>query len=75
MKVGEIRALSDDEIGSRLEDAREEHFKLRFQFATAQLTDYTRLRQIRRDIARLATVLRERELAARILAEREGNQR
>jgi len=75
MKVGEIRALSDDEIVSRLEDAREEHFKLRFQFATAQLTDYTRLRQIHRDIARLATVLRERELAARILAEREGNQR
>lgn len=75
MKVGEIRALSDDEIVSRLEDAREEHFKLRFQFATAQLTDYTRLRQIRRDIARLATVLRERELAARILVEREGNQR
>jgi len=75
MKVGEIRALSDDEIVSRLEDALEEHFKLRFQFATAQLTDYTRLRQIHRDIARLATVLRERELAARILAEREGNQR
>ena len=69
MRVSEIRALSTDEIASKLEDAREEHFKLRFQFATAQLTDYSRLRQARREIARLATVWRERELAERLRRE------
>lgn len=74
MRASEIRALSMDEIVARLDDAREEYFNLRFQFATGQLTDYTRLRHIRRDIARLATVHRERELAAMILAEMEGNE-
>ena len=72
MRVTEIRALSSDEIASKLEDTREEHFKLRFQFATAQLTDYSRLRQVRREIARLATVLRERELAERLRRELPG---
>lgn len=63
MKPDEIRALSDEEIQSRLEDAREEYFKLRFQFATGQLTDHARLQLARRGIARLATIVRERELA------------
>ncbi len=72
MRVNEIRALSTDEIASKLEDAREEYFKLRFQFATAQLTDYSRLRQVRREIARLATVVRERELAERLRREVPG---
>ena len=70
MKISEIRALNTDEIAGRLEDTREELFKLRFQYATGQLTNMTRLSTARRTIARLMTVLRERELAAQILAER-----
>lgn len=62
MKPEEIRALSLEEIQSRLDDAREEYFKLRFQFSGGQLTDTSRLRNARREIARIATVLREVEL-------------
>ena len=72
MNTSEIRALSTPELASRLDDAREEYFKLRFQFSTAQLTDYTRLRITRRNIARLATVLRERELGEQLAAAGEG---
>ena len=64
MKTDEIRALSPGEIQSRLDDAREEYFKLRFQFSGGQLTDTSRLKIARREIARLATILREHELAA-----------
>ena len=66
MKAHEIRALSNEEIRSRLAEAKEGYFKLRFQFATGQLTDSTRLRIARREIARLATIARERELAAEL---------
>jgi large subunit ribosomal protein L29 len=62
MKTSEIRALSDTEVAARLNEAREAYFKLRFQFATGQLTDHTRLKRARREIARLATVARERQL-------------
>jgi large subunit ribosomal protein L29 len=64
MKPEAIRALSLEELRARVDDAREEYFKLRFQFATGQLNDTSRLKQARREIARLATNLRERELAA-----------
>jgi large subunit ribosomal protein L29 len=64
MRISELRNLNTPEIESKLEDAREELFKLRFQFRTGQLTDYTRLNVTRRNIARFSTVLRERELAA-----------
>jgi large subunit ribosomal protein L29 len=60
--AGEIRALGDDEIVTRLREAKEELFNLRFQVATGQLDNNRRLQQIRRDIARIYTVLREREL-------------
>jgi large subunit ribosomal protein L29 len=63
MRISEIRGLSTSEIEGKLDDAREEQFKLRFQFRTGQLTDYSRLTVTRRTIARLLTVLRERELA------------
>jgi len=66
MKPAEIRALSTEKIQSRLDDARENVFKLRFQLATGQLTDHSQLRIAQREIARLATILRERELAAQI---------
>jgi large subunit ribosomal protein L29 len=62
MKLNEIHALSDGEIVSRLSDAKEELMRLRFQQATGELTDTSRLKYARRTIARLYTVLREREL-------------
>jgi large subunit ribosomal protein L29 len=71
MRISEIRALATPEIESKLDDAREELFKLRFQFRTGQLTDYSRLSAGRRTVARLATVLRERELAAQLAAQGE----
>jgi large subunit ribosomal protein L29 len=70
MKTSEIRALSTAEIQARLDDAREAYFKLRFQFATGQLTDHSRLKLARREIARLATILRE----AQLIAESEGGE-
>jgi large subunit ribosomal protein L29 len=72
MQPSEIRALNTAEIESKLEDAREELFKLRFQFRTGQLTDFTRLRAARRSVARLATVLRERQIAAGLAAQKEN---
>ena len=64
MKADEIRALSVDEIRTKLMDAREELMKFRFQQVTGQLTDTSRLRIVRREIARLSTLLHEREAAA-----------
>jgi len=66
MKPAEIRDLATEEIRSRLEDARENYFKLRFQFASGQLTDHSQLGIARREIARFATIVRERELAMEI---------
>jgi large subunit ribosomal protein L29 len=63
MKLAEIRALSTEELSARLNDTREELLKLRFQLATGGLTDHTRLSQTRRTIARLLTVIRERQAA------------
>lgn len=61
-KIDEIRNLSTDELRVRLGDAREELMNLRFQQATGMLTDFTRLKYTRRSIARMLTVLREREI-------------
>jgi large subunit ribosomal protein L29 len=62
MKPSEIRALPTEELKARLNDAREELMKLRFQLATGGLTDHTRLSQTRQTIARLMTILRERQV-------------
>jgi large subunit ribosomal protein L29 len=59
MKPVEIRKLSFDEMKAKLADNREELMKLRFQQVTGQLTDTSRLRQLRRDIARLETIIKE----------------
>jgi large subunit ribosomal protein L29 len=59
----EIRELSPDELQQRLVETREELFNLRFQNATGQLDNYRRLRQLRRDVARIKTIMRENELA------------
>ncbi|MBU0512955.1 MAG: 50S ribosomal protein L29 [Chloroflexi bacterium] len=64
MKAQEIRALSTDNIRSQLDEAREEVMKLRFQQATGELVDFTRLRYTRRLIARFITILNEREREA-----------
>jgi large subunit ribosomal protein L29 len=66
MEAREIRKLSTADIQKRLEDAREEHFNLRFQRASGQLEDFNQLRQVRRRIARLHTILRERQIAQQI---------
>ena len=60
--AAEIRDLDDDELVSRLGEAKEELFNLRFQVATGQLDNNRRLHHVRRDIARIYTVMREREL-------------
>lgn len=61
MQADEIRDLSVDEILSRLDDAREEQMNLRFRAATGELTDTNQMRTTRRLIARLLTVLQEKE--------------
>ncbi len=60
----ELRQLGDTELVERLAETRREQFNLRFQLATGQLDDSARLREVRKDIARLATLVREREIAA-----------
>lgn len=63
MKAEDIREWDEVEISARLKELREEQFKLRFSSATMELENPRILRTIRRDIARLKTILRERELA------------
>ena len=62
MKAQEIRAMTSDELVLRLNDVYEEWFNLRFQFSTGQLENFNRLTEVKRDIARLKTITREREL-------------
>ncbi len=69
MQVQEIRNTGTADIQKKLEDAQEEYFNLRFRRASGQLEDYTQIRVVRRDIARLLTILREREIAEWIGAE------
>lgn len=63
MKAEKLREMSYEEIQKELDNAKEEYFKLRFQVASGQQTDHTRLRIVRREIARIGTVLREMDLA------------
>ena len=62
MKVSEIRDLGPDEMQSKVDDLREELFNLRFQHGTGQLENTTKLKQAKKDIARLKTIIREAEL-------------
>ncbi len=64
MKAKEIRELSDVEIDRRIKDLKDELFNLRFQGATGQMENPLRIRQVKKNIARLKTVQRSRELAA-----------
>jgi len=60
--TGELRNLTDDELVDKLRESKEELFNLRFQAATGQLENHGRLRAVRKDIARIYTIMREREL-------------
>jgi large subunit ribosomal protein L29 len=60
MKAKELDALSANEISSKLADAREELMKLRFQQVTGQLNDTSRLRIVRRDVARMETIMSQK---------------
>jgi large subunit ribosomal protein L29 len=62
MRANDIRELSVEDIGKRIAELEEERFRLNFRSATEPLEDPLRLRWIRKDIARLKTILREREL-------------
>ncbi|MGI6129942.1 MAG: 50S ribosomal protein L29 [bacterium] len=64
MKAKELKELSDGELKEKLSGFKEELFNLRFQLATRQLDNPMRIRDVRKSIARVKTVLRERELAA-----------
>ena len=61
-QAAELRALSGEALDEKLKEAKEELFNLRFQNATGQLDNNKRLQTVRRDIARIYTVMREREL-------------
>lgn len=64
MKPSELRELSYEELGEKLAEAKQEAFNLRFQFATNQLDNTARLGQVRREVARIATIMREMEIEA-----------
>jgi large subunit ribosomal protein L29 len=68
-QVAELKLMGDSELLERLSEARRELFNLRFQLATGQLDNYARLGQVKKEIARLSTFLREREIAAAEAAE------
>ena len=68
----ELRVLADEELETRLREAKEELFNLRFQVATGQLDNNRRLQTVRHDIARIYTVMRERELGITTVVTTEG---
>jgi large subunit ribosomal protein L29 len=68
----ELRELNDTELEHRLGEAKEEIFNLRFQNATGQLDNIARIPQVKKDVARIETLLREREIVAAEQAEQDG---
>jgi large subunit ribosomal protein L29 len=65
-RVAELRDLGDQELLERLESNKEELFNLRFQLATGQLDNPMRIKEVRHDVARILTVLRERQIGAEL---------
>ncbi|MGH0000243.1 50S ribosomal protein L29 [Pseudovibrio ascidiaceicola] len=63
MKASDVRAKTSDELKANLEELKKEQFNLRFQRATGQLENTARVRQVRRDIARIQTVLRQKRVS------------
>ena len=70
MKATEIRKLSDAELAKKLDEGRAELFNLRFQMATSQLDNTARVKTVKRNIARIQTEMRAREIAATKAAEK-----
>ena len=70
--ASELRDLGDEELIQRVRESKEELFNLRFQMATGQLENNRRLRVVRRDIARIYTIMRERELGLSVVPESAG---
>lgn len=64
MTPAEIREMTDAELVEALGEAKEEQFNLRFQLATNQLDNHARIKDVKQDVARILTVLREREMAS-----------
>ncbi len=71
--ITEINALPTTELQSRLDESHKEIFNLRFQRAQGQLKDTNAIRKVRRNIARIKTVIRQRELAAEMQAKQAAN--
>ena len=65
-KTAELRELTDEQLLERVESAKEELFNLRFQLATGQLDDSSSIKKVRHEIARIATVMRQRDIEARM---------
>jgi len=63
LKASELRELTEEELGQKYDELTEELFNLRFQLATSQMENVGRLRAVRRDIARVKTIQRERQLS------------
>jgi large subunit ribosomal protein L29 len=68
-KADELRLLEPDELVTRLREAKDELFKLRFQYASGQLESHGRLNAVRKDIARIYTIMRELELGITVKEE------
>ena len=64
-----IRSMTDEELANAINEAKQELFNLRFQWESGQWEDSTRIRQLKKDVARYLTIQRERELAARLVQE------
>lgn len=71
MKAADLRNMTVEELQKKLKEARQELFNLRFQLATGQLKNYKRIKEVKKDIARILTVLKEMEKSAP--TERGGN--
>jgi large subunit ribosomal protein L29 len=69
MQAREVRGMTTEDIQRKMDESYEELFNLRFQYLMGQLEDHNRLTALRRDIARMKTILRERELAAQMEGE------
>lgn len=65
----ELRGLSHEDLVAELDDAKEELFNMRFQMEAGQLDDFSQIKRVRRDVARILTVMREAELAAQATVE------
>jgi len=67
MQVQEVRTWTSEELQSRLEDAYREIYALRYEKASGRLEDHNRIRAVKREVARMKTILRERELSAELI--------